>query len=93
MYCQFLTLVFIPVRQITLTVSQNLSMLLDNETYRCHFAGDEATFMVEAVGSGATYMCNITGSIPTQYEGLATGYIIDFEVLCYLTFMVYISLV
>ena len=56
-------------------------MLLDNETYRCHFAGVEANFTVEAVGSGAAYMCNITGSIPTQYEGLATGcaILVDFR--------------
>ena len=59
--------------QITLTVYQSLPMLQENEMYSCHFAGNEATFMVEAVGSGATYICNITSSIPTQYEGLATG--------------------
>ena len=48
-------------------------MLQENGTYSCHFAGNVATFTVPAVGSGATYICNITGSIPTEYEGLATG--------------------
>ena len=59
--------------QITLTVSRDLPMPQENETYSCHFAGVEAPFTVPAVGSGANYMCNITGSIPTQYKGLATG--------------------
>ena len=48
-------------------------MLLENETYFCHFAGHEAIFTVPAVGSGATCMCNITGSIPIEYGGLTTG--------------------
>ena len=49
-------------------------MLQENETYFCHFAGNEATFMVEAVGSGATYiLCNITSSIPAEYGRLTTG--------------------
>jgi hypothetical protein len=48
-------------------------MLQENETYSCHFAGDGRAFTVPAVGSGANYMCNITGSIPTEFEGLATG--------------------
>ena len=59
--------------QITLTVSHSLPMLQENETYFCHFAEDEETFMVPAVGSGATYTCNITGSLPAEYGGLATG--------------------
>ena len=59
--------------QITLIVSQSLPMLQENETYFCHFAGDEATFTVPAVVSGATYMCNITGSLPAEYGGLTTG--------------------
>ena len=49
-------------------------MLQENETYFCHFAGNGRAFTVPAVGSGAIYMCNITGSIPTQFEGLTTGY-------------------
>ena len=78
---QFLMPCFFYSDQITLTLSQNLSILQENETYSCHFAGIEATFTVPAVGSGATYVCNITGSIPTQYEGLATGcaMLVDFK--------------
>ena len=56
-------------------------MLQENETYFCHFAGNGRVFTVPAVGSGANYMCNITGSIPTQFEGLATGY----RILVYFT--------
>ena len=66
--------------QITLMLSHDLPMLQENEKYSCHFA-NEATFTMPAVGSGATYMCNITGIIPTQYEGLATGcaILVDFK--------------
>jgi hypothetical protein len=56
--------------QITLTVSRDLPLL---QTYFCHFAGNGRAFTVPAVGSGANYTCNITGSILTQFEGLAIG--------------------
>ena len=29
--------------------------------------------MVDAVGSGTTYTCNITGMIPSEFQGLSTG--------------------
>ena len=66
--------IFFLSNQIMLIVSQDLPMLQENETYYCHFAGNGRVFTVQAVGSGANYMCNITGSIPTQFGGLATGY-------------------
>ena len=53
-------------------------MLLDNETYLCHFASGENYFTVEAVGSGTTYACNITDSIPLWVQGLATGCLIAY---------------
>ena len=56
-----------------LTVSQDLPTLQENEAYFCHFSANEGVFTVPVVGSGANYICNITGSIPTQFEGLATG--------------------
>ena len=72
--CSF-TVVYVHIylsNQIMLTVSQDLPMLQVNETYFCHFSGN-GVFTVPAVGSGASYVCNITGSIPTQFGGLATG--------------------
>ena len=59
--------------QITLTLSHNLPMPLENESYLCHFAANELTLMVEAVGSETIYTCNITDSIPSEFEGLSTG--------------------
>ena len=61
--------------QITLTLSKSLPTLLDNEIYLCHFANNELSFTVDAVGSGMTYTCNITGrnSHEAQYQALATG--------------------
>ena len=64
--------------QLTLTLSQDLPMLLDNETYLCHFATGGNYFTVEAAGSGTTYACNITDSIPLWVQGLATGCLIAY---------------
>jgi hypothetical protein len=60
--------------QLTLTVSQPLPSLLENETYLCHFISGGVPFTVEAMGSGTTYTCNITGVIPSEFDGLlSTG--------------------
>ena len=59
--------------QLTLTLSQPLPALLENETYLCHFVSDGVTFMVDAVGSETTYTCNVTGEIPSEVEGLSKG--------------------
>ena len=54
-------------------LSRELPVLLDGETYLCHFASNGTTFVVEAVGSGTTYTCNITSNIPMAYQGIAAG--------------------
>ena len=59
--------------QLTLTLSQALPPLLVNETYLCHFASGRVSFTVEAMGSGMTYTCNVTGEIPSDFDGLSTG--------------------
>ena len=71
--CTCMPLTFHYSDQITITVSQELPMLQEDDMYSCHFAGNEEPFTVPANGSGSTYMCDITGRIPTEYEGLATG--------------------
>ena len=60
--------------QITLLLSRNLPILLEDETYLCHLASNGGRiFAVEAIGSQTTYTYNITGRIPL-YQQLITGY-------------------
>ena len=59
--------------QLTLTLSRPLPPLLVNETYLCHFASDGVIFMVDAVGSGTAYSCNITGEIPSEFDGILSA--------------------
>jgi hypothetical protein len=59
--------------QITLVLSRNLPLLLENESYLCHIASNGGmVFTVEATGSQTTYACNVTGRIP-DYQQLITG--------------------